>query len=170
MATKRKDANRTQRRFDRRWLELTGERYRPGGRVPAPLVNSLSSLVFAPTRVPRIFKMRQPVPDVVVFARKHEGKDCDERAEIAGWYSCNHNGFCIGRAAVLKNSQRCSVEALQQDRQLPEPLSLQLCSEEGPRVLHPHGHPGGGLSHAGDGRMELLLLIPVTSQALVRPN
>jgi hypothetical protein len=46
--------------------------------------------------------MRQPVPDVVVFARKHEGKDCDERAEIAGWYSCNHNGFCIGRAAVLK--------------------------------------------------------------------
>ena len=51
MATKRKDANRTQRRFDRRWLELTGERYRPGGRVPAPLVNSLSSLVFAPTRV-----------------------------------------------------------------------------------------------------------------------
>ena len=102
MATKRKDANRTQRRFDRRWLELTGERYRPGGRVPAPLVNSLSSLVFAPTRVPRIVKMRQPVPDVVVFARKHEGKDCDERAEIAGWYSCNHNGFCIGRAAVLK--------------------------------------------------------------------
>jgi hypothetical protein len=102
MATKRKDANRTQRRFDRRWLELTGERYRPGGRVPAPLVNSLSSLVFAPTRVPRIVKMRQPVPDVVVFARKHEGKDCDERAEIAGWYSCNRNGFCIGRAAVLK--------------------------------------------------------------------
>lgn len=102
MATKRKDASRTQWRFDRRWLELTGERYRPGGRVPAPLVNSLSSLVFAPTRVPRIVKMRQPVPDVVVFARKHEGKDCDERAEIAGWYSCNHNGFCIGRAAVLK--------------------------------------------------------------------
>jgi hypothetical protein len=102
MATKRKDASRTQWRFDRRWLELTGERYRPGGRVPAPLVNSLSSLVFVPTRVPRIVKMRQPVPDVVVFARKHEGKDCDERAEIAGWYSCNHNGFCIGRAAVLK--------------------------------------------------------------------
>ena len=102
MATKRKDATRTQRRFDRRWLELTGERYRPGGRVPAPLVNSLSSLVFVPTRVPRIVKMRQPVPDVIVFARKHEGKDCDERAEIAGWYSCNHNGFCIGRAAVLK--------------------------------------------------------------------
>jgi hypothetical protein len=102
MATKRKDANRTQRRFDRRWLELTGERYRPGGRVPAPLVSSLSSLVFVPTRVPRIVKMRQPAPDVVVFARKHEGKDCDERAEIAGWYSCNHNGFCIGRAAVLK--------------------------------------------------------------------
>ena len=95
MATKRKDASRTQRRFDRRWLELTGERYRPGGRVPAPLVNSLSSLVFAPTRVPRIVKMRQPVPDVVVFARKHEGKDCDERAEIAGWYSCNHNGFAL---------------------------------------------------------------------------
>jgi hypothetical protein len=113
MATKRKDASRTQWRFDRRWLELTGERYRPGGRVPAPLVNSLSSLVFAPTRVPRIVKMRQPVPDVVVFARKHEGKDCDERAEIAGWYSCNHNGFCIGRAAVLKilndaASQLCS--------------------------------------------------------------
>ena len=102
MATKRKDASRTQRRFDRRWLELRGERYRSGGRVPAPLVNSLSSLVFVPTRVPRIVKMRQPVPDVVVFARKHEGKDCDERAEIAGWYSCNHNGFCIGRAAVLK--------------------------------------------------------------------
>jgi hypothetical protein len=42
------------------------------------------------------------VIEVVVFARKHEGKDCDEKAEIAGWYSCNHNGFCIGRAAVLK--------------------------------------------------------------------
>ena len=71
--------------------------------VPAPtLVSSLSSLAFVPKRFPKIVKMRWPFPQVVVVARKHEGKDCDERAEIAGWYSCNHNGFCIGRAAVLK--------------------------------------------------------------------
>jgi hypothetical protein len=98
---RRNNTGRTQRRFDRRWLELTGERFRPTGRVPTALVNSLSSLLFVPMRLPKILKMRQ-LPEVVVFVRKHEGKECDEKAEIAGWYTCNHNGFCSGRAAVLK--------------------------------------------------------------------
>jgi hypothetical protein len=110
MATKRKVtrksrtplAGQARRRFERRWLELTGERYRPSLRIPPTLVSSLSSLAFVPKRFPKIVKMRWPFPQVVVVARKHEGKDCDEKAEIGGWYSCEHNGQCIGRAAVLK--------------------------------------------------------------------
>ena len=113
MATKRKDASRTQWRFDRRWLELTGERYRPGGRVPAPLVNSLSSLVFAPTRVPGSSKCDSLCQMLSCLPGSTRARTVTERAEIAGWYSCNHNGFCIGRAAVLKFSmmQRRSFAA-----------------------------------------------------------
>jgi hypothetical protein len=94
--------SQTHRRFQRRWLELTGEQFRPRVGVHPALVSSLSSIRFVPTRLQRIIKMRWPLPEVVVFARKQEGKDCDQKAEIAGWYSCKHNGVCIGQAAVLK--------------------------------------------------------------------
>jgi len=103
---KRLSAKVQSHRFERRWLELTGVRFRASGRIPAALVNSLSSMRIVRLPLPR-------APELVVFARKHEGKDCEEKVEIAGWYSRQHNGKCVGAAAVLKilnnaASQLCS--------------------------------------------------------------
>ena len=140
--------SQTNRRFQRRWLELTGQQCLPRVGVHPALVSSLSSIRFVPTRLQRIIKMRWPLPEVVVFARKQEGKDCDQKAEIAGWYSCKHNGVCIGQVAVLKVLNAAASKLCSRDTSLSKPVSLWLRPQKGTWVLHLHSKPGGRLPHA----------------------
>jgi hypothetical protein len=87
------------RAFEQRWRELSGDRFSLRRRVPESFMLGLATLQPGAARLRR---RGGADPNIVVTVRRRQGTDCEQQAEIAGFYSKQLNGAaCIGRAAVL---------------------------------------------------------------------
>jgi hypothetical protein len=89
-------ATALRRRFERRWRELSAKKGGSARSTSRIVISSLATL--APAGAAAVGD-----PEIVLVVRRRagQGTQCDDRAEIAGWYYKQLQGAaCIGEPAV----------------------------------------------------------------------
>jgi hypothetical protein len=151
--------SQTNRRFQRRWLELTGEQFRPRvGVHPGPglqlIIVSICTDEASKNHKNALAASRSGRVRTKTRGKRLRPKGGDRGVVFLQAQWCVHWPSCRAQG-----SQCCRIEAMQRDTSLSKPVSLQLRAQKGTWVLHLHSNPGGRLPHARYRRMELLLLL-----------
>src|SRR5258706_15251847 len=114
-----KEATQPPTNLEMRWLELTGTKLSPGGRVSKALLSSIETL--RPGQAIPTIPVTAANPRIVVFARRVQGTGCDKKAEIAGWYEMDlaPNLQCMGPLAVKAYLDKVAAKVCRDTLQCP---------------------------------------------------